>query len=284
MAKIPPVTKISPRLIRILGCNPGPMTLQGTNTYLIGSGQRRILVDTGDANVPEYVRNIKSTLFDERILINDIIISHWHHDHIGGVNDVLNVIENRDTCKVWKFPRVDATETVPNINLLQDGQKFVVDGATLEVLHTPGHTTDHIILLLHEENSIFSGDCILGEGTSVFEDLHSYMNSLQKILSMKPTVIYPGHGNIIQDPEERLRHYIDHRKQREAQIMTVFKQQPNLRFSEMDLVKIIYKDTPKNLWVAAAINVNHHLRKLTIEKKIIQEGDFWMFINKAASL
>ncbi|XP_058834580.1 endoribonuclease LACTB2 isoform X3 [Topomyia yanbarensis] len=200
MAMIPPVTRISPRLIRILGCNPGPMTLQGTNTYLIGTGQRRILLDTGEPSVPEFIGNVKQTLRDERIVINDIIVSHWHHDHIGGVEDVLNVLENKDSCKVWKYPRTDAQEPVLlNANVLKNGQKFQIDGATLEVIHTPGHTTDHIILLLHEENSIFSGDCILGEGTSVFEDLHDYMNSLKIIQKLKPTVIYPGHGNIIQE-------------------------------------------------------------------------------------
>lgn len=285
MATIAPITKISPRLIRILGCNPGPMTLQGTNTYIIGSGKRRILLDTGDENVPEYIGHLKQVLADERILINDIIVSHWHHDHIGGVDEVLDIMENKESCKVWKYPRSDAPEaTLRNANFhhLKHGQTFKIEGATLEVLHTPGHTTDHVVLLLREDNSLFSADCILGEGTTVFEDLYEYMKSLQIIQDAKPSVIYPGHGNIILDPVERIAQYISHRNQRETQIMSVFQQQPSELFDEMDLVKQIYKDTPEHLWKAAAYNVSHHLQKLHIEKKITQDGDRWKLIPQAS--
>nr|XP_019563206.2 beta-lactamase-like protein 2 homolog [Aedes albopictus] len=285
MATIAPITKISPRLIRVLGCNPGPMTLQGTNTYIIGTGERRILLDASDENVPEYIGHLKKVISDERILINDIIVSHWHHDHIGGVDEVLDVIENKDSCKVWKYPRSDAPETTlrnANIHHLEHGQKFSIEGATLEVIHTPGHTTDHVVLVLHEDNSLFSADCILGEGTTVFEDLYEYMKSLQVIQDAKPSVIYPGHGNIILDPVERIAQYISHRNQREAQIMAVFQQQPTTLFDEMDLVREIYKDTPEHLWKAAAYNVSHHLQKLHKEKRISLDGDRWKLVPQAS--
>ncbi|XP_053681023.1 beta-lactamase-like protein 2 homolog isoform X2 [Anopheles nili] len=297
MATIPAVTRISSRLIRILGCNPGPMTLQGTNTYLIGSGRKRILLDTGDANVKDYIGHLRTVLMDERVLINDIIISHWHHDHVGGVDDILDFIDNKGiflndhTCNVWKFPRSDAPEPeVRNttIKQLKDGQIFTTEGATLKVIHTPGHTTDHVVLVLQEDNSLFSADCILGEGTTVFEDLYLYMKSLETVLNAKPSIIYPGHGNIVNDPVERVTEYINHRNHREKQIFGVFEENPDKQYNEMDVVRAVYKETPEHLWTAAAYNVNHHLKKLTIEGKLLEcvdgeGGNCWKYV-AAASL
>lgn len=162
-------------------------------------------------------------LEQENATVSNIILSHWHNDHIGGVKDVLQCIEAADgssfiyftitksvlnlfylplDCCVWKYPRIDAPDkyaALKNVDVknLYDGQQIIVDGAKVKVIHTPGHTTDHCILFVDEIQAVFSGDCILGEGTAVFEDLYDYMRSLEHIFTIKPTVIYPGHGNII---------------------------------------------------------------------------------------
>ena len=90
---IPKLAKLSPSVISILGLNPSPMTLRGTNTYIIGKGKRRILLDTGDGQQPEYFLNLKKSLNFDKISIRDVILSHWHPDHVGGVQEMLRSAE-----------------------------------------------------------------------------------------------------------------------------------------------------------------------------------------------
>lgn len=195
-------------------------------------------MDAGDPNVPEYQNNLKEVLQSENAQIESIIVTHWHHDHIGGVNDILKFAKD---CKVLKLKRLDAEdeEGLP-ITFLKDGETIKTEGATVRVHHTPGHTTDHIVLTLDEESSLFSGDCILGEGTTVFEDLFDYMKSLNAIMKLEPKIVYPGHGPVILDPVPKIQYYIDHRNERERQILRVIQKEPDHAFTEMDIVKIIY--------------------------------------------
>ncbi|XP_068158801.1 beta-lactamase-like protein 2 homolog isoform X2 [Drosophila tropicalis] len=285
MALIPPVTRLTSSIIRILGCNPSPMTLQGTNTYLLGNGKKRILIDTGDENVPQYIEHLNGVLRQEQASIGTIILTHWHHDHVGGVKDIVGSKLVDKDCQVYKYKRSDDTNPCPEIpshikvHELADSQEFAVDGASVRVVHTPGHTTDHVVLTTND-GTLFSGDCILGEGTAVFEDLFNYMKSLHKILDLQPQRIYPGHGNVIDEPVGKIEYYIQHRNQREQQIFEFFTERPNERWQAMDVVRVVYKETPENLWPAAAYNVGHHLSKLQKEGKLVlldQEEQYFAY-------
>ncbi|XP_029164584.1 endoribonuclease LACTB2 [Nylanderia fulva] len=287
LTNLPPIARLSSKVIRILGCNPGPMTLQGTNTYLVGTGRRRVLVDSGEKKTADaYVKLLNNVLKEENATVEHLVVTHWHHDHIGGVESVRNLLKSLFPLDkqptVWKLPRSANDDDSSNDEKaiqwkpLKDEQVVEVEGAKLQVKYTPGHTSDHICLLLQDENILFSGDCILGEGTSVFEDLHDYLLSLDKILEMQPKIIYPGHGPVLNDPLPRIEYYITHRIQREKEILRILEEQEDKPITGIEIVKLMYKDMPDK-WLIAAYTVEQHLRKLQKEGKVLQEqeGGWW---------
>jgi glyoxylase-like metal-dependent hydrolase (beta-lactamase superfamily II) len=293
---LPDITRLSPRVVRILGGNPSKYTLQGTNTYLIGQGPKRLLLDTGEGK-PAWAKSLQKALEDENVSIEKIILTHWHPDHVGGVKDALSLSSCSDA-EVYKNQPQAAQQAgtdggtigyTPQAGQLdiQDGQKFQTEGATLRAFHSPGHTTDHMAFILEEEDAMFTGDNVLGHGTAVFEDLSAYMDSLERMKEQFAGRAYPAHGEVIKDGKAKIREYIAHRKEREEQIINVMKGESpkgdGEGWSSMSIVKIIYKDYPEHLHKPAEGSVLHVLRKMEGDGRLMHNKDgTWSLTKKAA--
>jgi glyoxylase-like metal-dependent hydrolase (beta-lactamase superfamily II) len=271
--KLPDIDRWSPNVVVVRGQNPGPFTGPGTNTYLVGRGAHPFLLDTG-SGVPAYMPLLEQALDAEhgRGGPGDLLITHVHGDHIGGAKDVLGKFGKRAVAKL-PWPGKDERHEV-ELTAIRPGEVFRAEGVTLRAIHTPGHAQDHICFYLEEERALFTGDVVLGAGTTVIPldggDMADYLASLERMLDLELARIYPGHGPLIADPKAKLREYIDHRLERERQIIAAMRAGAT---TVSDMVERIYVDTPRALWPAAGQSVLSHLHKLERERRAARSHD-----------
>lgn len=261
----------SRRVSRVLGRNPGAFTLQGTNCYVVGCGPRRVLVDAGEGR-PAFGPALAAALRALDCTVDRVVITHRHFDHTGGIAQIRDMLPGVTVRKLvkreFKFDpgRYNAPPGVDEgyDGALVDGERIVVDDeTTLRVWHTPGHCEDHACFLLEEERAIFSGDNVLGAGSSWFEDLATYMRTLNDMLRLaegeKLVALYPGHGPPSADPAAKIREYVDHRGAREGQVRAAL---DDAGRTSLEIVLAIYPKLPPYLTFAAQHNVLAHLAKL----------------------
>jgi len=286
LTPLPAVTSLSSRVTRVLGCNPGPFTLQGTNCYLVGTGASRILIDAGEQDNADFISNLNKTLQTEGITIQEIVITHWHRDHTGGIEGICQQACMAQKIPVSKFKQIKASDPMLGHGLeysyVSDGHVFSAEGATLQAVYTPGHADDHMSLWMKEENSLFTGDTVLGEGTCVFEDLSDYMSSLDKIRNLSPTRLYPAHGPTVENPEEHIGMYISHRLKREGQIVECLQTADKQGLNVQHIVHQVYPGLSEHLNKGAINNVTHHLSKLIKEGRVCKVEDKYMPVATAS--
>lgn len=275
----PPVgacIELAPNVRRIIAPNPSPMTYRGTNTYLIGTLDIAV-IDPG----PEDNAHLTAILdaVPEGGTLTHIIVTHSHIDH----SPLAKRLSQATGAPIYAFGPSDAgrsaamtdliaqgyagggegidTSFVPDISVT-DGDRITIDGLELEVLHTPGHMGNHICLAMG--TALFSGDHVMGWASSMVSppdgDLTDFMTSCQKLSRRQWSVFYPGHGDIIQTPNDRLDWLVSHRKSRETDILTCLQQGAK---TPRGLAEAIYTETPPALLGAATRNVFAHLVDLS---------------------
>jgi ribonuclease/clavin/mitogillin len=272
---MPDIDTWSERVAVVLGQNPGPFTGPGTNTYLVGTGESRILLDTGQG-VPEYVplleRGLRETGNGDQL--QEIVLTHGHVDHVGGVAGIRKRWGSLD---VRKKPWVEIDGDLA-FHAIGDGDEIRTEGATLRAVWTPGHARDHLCFHVVEDKSLFTGDVVLGAGTTVIPpdgDLGDYMDSLRRLLTLDISVIYPAHGPKIENPHAKITSYLEHRALRDAQILE------GVRAGVCDapsLVQRIYTDVPSFLHAAAEMSVLAHLRNLEKNGTVRRDEDRWVAV------
>ena len=250
----------------------GAMHPGGTQIYFVGdpNGQM-VVIDSGEP-YRAWTQQILD-YHDElgRPKISAILITHGHGDHIGGLDRLQEVMGCPVRCHPKLAPLL-AQRLHPDCVVKLRSRETIPTGGgiSLRVLSTPGHEDDHVAYYLSEDRVIFSGDTILGNSSTSVRNLRQYMASLELLARQRPALICPGHGQVIQNATARVRWYIEHRQQREAQVIAAL--EAGARTVD-EVVRFVYpRNLRKNLRQSAAHNVRTHLVKLIDDQRVTEDS------------
>lgn len=250
--------RVSPVVQKVLAPNPGPMTLDGTNTWVIGAVDQQppIIIDPG----PRDEDHLDRVLAACGGPASAVWITHRHHDHTDGAARMSELAD----CPVLAADPAFATSQE---NLLADGFRSTLGDLRLQVVATPGHTSDSVSFLLtgsDRPSYLITGDMVLGRGTTVIThpdgDLAAYLDSLEtmiEVVDVNAVVeILPGHGDRVADPGAVLRYYRQHRLERLDQVRAAIVAGDR---TAKEIVRRVYADVDSSVWPAAEQSVRAQL-------------------------
>lgn len=249
--------------------NPGPMTLDGTNTWIVSrpGSTEAVVIDAGPLE-EEHLQAVLARVAARGQRVALTLLTHWHEDHTGSAERFA---------ELTGAPVRGAGRGEP----VADGERIQVDGLELQALLTPGHTADSVSFLLAEEGVLFTGDMVLGRGTTVVSHpdgaIAPYLESTERMHQLAVdglvSTVAPGHGPVITVAREWLRYYLDHRQERLQQVQDavvairgkVGEDQPG-EGEGPDLadlvVQDVYAEVPREVWPAARRSVLAQLEYL----------------------
>ena len=280
--KIGEAEQLQDDLVVITANNASPMTFTGTRSYILGT-DNLIVIDPG----PENNQHFKSIMdYVGKRKVTDIIITHSHVDH----SPLSRRLKNETGASIIGFGSADEARTSfmkklsSSLDLggeegidqdltldekVIDKQMLKKNDYTIEVIHTPGHLSNHICLSIKEKKALFSGDHVMGWATTLISppdgDLGSFMKSLEKLSKRDEQVYYPGHGKPVKDPKQMVLAQIAHRRDREIQILKSISQIPR---TPAEIVEEVYVGLNPMLKPAAVRNVLAHLIDLYEREKV----------------
>jgi glyoxylase-like metal-dependent hydrolase (beta-lactamase superfamily II) len=238
---------------RLLAPNPGWLTGAGTNSYVVHSRGEAVVIDPGPED-PDHLAALAYACSDTQPVA--VLVTHTHPDHAPGANPLGDLLQ------VPVFGYGPGPGFKPD-RILADGARVHCGDISVTAFATPGHCAEHLCYLAG--NELFTGDVVLGGSSVVVEDLAAYLASLGRLAALGANRIWPGHGDPIDDPGAAIAALIEHRLQREREIMAaVWGGAGTLG----EVVAVVYKAIPVELHPAAAVSVAAHLRKLGDEGRV----------------
>lgn len=261
----------------ILAPNPSLMTGPGTNTIIVGNGAEGAMVIDPAVDNAAYLDAIIAE-GERRGGIQRILITHGHRDHIDGAA----ALRERTGAAVYSYSKQSIP---PTDNEISDGDAFPAEDDTLRAIYTPGHRNDHLCFLLEKRQTLFAGDIVAGVGTVAIippeGDMQEYLDTLQLLQTLAIAEMVPSHGPIITNVQEKLQEYIDHRLQREQQVLDALEELPP-GVSIPLIVKQVYMDVDPRLHPVAAWSVEAHLIKLEREGLVERLNNGWTLTEPTA--
>mgnify|MGYP001440628047 FL=1 len=273
------VTQLAPGIRRVIANNPGPFTFHGTGTYILGTGKVAV-IDPGPDD-EAHIDAILAGLPGEEV--SHILVTHTHMDHSPGCRPLqaetgapTYAYGPHGAGKIEQGVQVEEggdMDFEPD-HLVTHGDITQVEAWPVECVYTPGQTSNHLCFALQEQKALFTGDHVMGWSTSIISppdgDMADYMQSLELLLGRDDDIYWPTHGPSIIDPKTHVQAYIDHRLEREQQILACIDQGTH---QIREMVPLMYRDTPEFMYPAAARSVLAAMENLVRKEQVVVQGE-----------